>query len=537
MRLGPDQDSLRFVSRRPDSPSDVESNQSDPSCITRSVVSVLQSRPAIEEVTEVPRPVLCLGRAKDVSLERAIEVLDTLRSSVSSLNSNYGFISSMGSKRKIHMLAFEVANTIVKGANLLQSLSEENVQLLRTQIFPSEGVQKLVSTDMNELLNIAATDLREEYEVFLREIIRFGDMCKDPQWNHLNRYFVKLGSVPITHKQGRREVEREIRALNTLAQHTSDYYYELHALERLEQGYQQKLEEVDSLNIPLTGTSLKKLRRQINGQRKLMRSLKKKSLWSKDLEEVMEKLCDIVTFIRQEIMEIFGDPAFSGVEPQGEPINNVLRLSIAGLALNYANIVKQIVHVASTPTCLDSNMRDTLYHALPTSVKTALRSRLQSVDAKEELTIPQIKSEMQKTLKWLVPVAANTIKAHQCFGWVVEWANTSTTEFGDENPKQNNVIRLETLYHADKQKADLCILEMVTWLRRLISLVKRDKPMPIQSPIAQALVPSPGINIILSPDHSFKTLYKIIDGASEIWPFSRSTRNVLDMMDGLDSSV
>lgn len=58
------------------------------------------------------------------------------------------------------MLAFEVANTIVKGANLLQSLSEENVQLLRTQIFPSEGVQKLVSTDMNELLNIAATDLR-----------------------------------------------------------------------------------------------------------------------------------------------------------------------------------------------------------------------------------------------------------------------------------------------------------------------------------------------------------------------------------------
>lgn len=222
MRLGPDQDSLRFVSRRPDSPSDVESNQSDPSCITRSVVSVLQSRPAIEEVTEVPRPVLCLGRAKDVSLERAIEVLDTLRSSVSSLNSNYGFISSMGSKRKIHMLAFEVANTIVKGANLLQSLSEENVQLLRTQIFPSEGVQKLVSTDMNELLNIAATDLR-------------------------------LGSVPITHKQGRREVEREIRALNTLAQHTSDYYYELHALERLEQGYQQKLEEVDSLNIPLTG--------------------------------------------------------------------------------------------------------------------------------------------------------------------------------------------------------------------------------------------------------------------------------------------
>lgn len=113
----------------------------------------------------------------------------------------------------------------------------------------------------------------------------------------------------------------------------------------------------------------------------------------------------------------------------------------------------------------------------------------------------------------------------------------STTEFGDENSKQNNVIRLETLYHADKQKAELCILELVTWLHRLISLVKRDKPMPIQSLTPKALVPSPGMNTIPSPDHSFKTRYKIIDGASDFWPFSRSTRNVLDVMDGLDSTL
>lgn len=77
------------------------------------------------------------------------------------------------------MLAFEVANTIVKGANLLQSLSEENVRLLKTQIFPSEGVQKLVSTDMNELLNIAATDLRFVLVNVLLDIglLRIFDSC------------------------------------------------------------------------------------------------------------------------------------------------------------------------------------------------------------------------------------------------------------------------------------------------------------------------------------------------------------------------
>ncbi|TXG68976.1 hypothetical protein EZV62_003911 [Acer yangbiense] len=47
----------------------------------------------------------------------------------------------------------------------------------------------------------------------------------------------------------------------------------------------------------------------------------------------------------------------------------------------------------------------------------------------------QVKAEMEKTLQWLVPLSTNTIKAHQGFGWVGEWAN-SGHEFAlspDEN--------------------------------------------------------------------------------------------------------
>ena len=40
---------------------------------------------------------------------------------------------------------------------------------------------------------------------------------------------------------------------------------------------------------------------------------------------------------------------------------------------------------ASRPTSLPPNMKDQLYRALPTSVKTALRSRLQAVDPKEQV--------------------------------------------------------------------------------------------------------------------------------------------------------
>lgn len=133
---------------------------------------------------------------------------------------NSGFIFVMGSKGNgISILAFEVANTITKAVNLLQSLSKENVQYLKDEILRSKSVQELVSTDKKELLSIAAADkrlapkgkmknfsakndvirnaltiflgtiYRAEFKVFSQEVVRFGNMCKDPQWHNLDRYF------------------------------------------------------------------------------------------------------------------------------------------------------------------------------------------------------------------------------------------------------------------------------------------------------------------------------------------------------------
>lgn len=435
------------------------------------------STPARRGDNKAPHMSSFLGRAGNVGLE----VLDTLGSSMSNLNPSSGFLSGVASRGNcISILAFEVANTIVKGSNLLQSLSEENIQFLKKEILHSEGVQLLVSTDMKELLSIAAADKREEFGVFSREVVRFGDLCKDPQWHNLGRFFSKLDQDHAIEKQVREEAETTMQELATLAEHTSELYHELHALDRFEQDYRRKLEEVDSLHLPRRGESLTMLQSELKQQKKLVRSLKKKSLWSKNLEEVVEKLVDIVTFIHQDILDAFGDDAMAQVRK--EPSQ---RLGGAGLALHYANIINQIDNIASRPTCLPPNTRDTLYQGLPANVKSALRFRLQAIDSKEELTVAQVKDEMEKSLQWLVPVAANTTKAHQGFGWVGEWANTGT-EFGKKSATPNNLIRLQTLFHADKQKLDLYILELVTWLHHLISVVRqRDyifKPPPARSP-------------------------------------------------------
>ncbi|KAL0323196.1 UNVERIFIED_CONTAM: protein PSK SIMULATOR 2 [Sesamum angustifolium] len=407
------------------------------------------STPARIPANKAPHATSFLGKAGIVGLEKAVEVLDTLGSSMTNLNSG-GFTTGVASRgNKISILAFEVANTIAKGANLLQSLSEENIQFLKKEILHSEGVRRLVSTDMNDLLSIAAADKREEFDVFSREVIRFGNMCKDPQWHNLDRFFSKLDSDPEVHIQQRDEAELTMHELTTLAQHTSELYHELHALDRFEQDYQRMLAEVDSLHLPRKGESLTMLQNELKHQRKLVRSLKKKSLWSKSLEQVMENLVDVVTFIHQEISEAFGD---NGWPATGKfPVDKPERLGVAGLALHYANLISQIDNIA------------------------ALRSRLQMVDAREELTSPQIKAEMEKTLKWLLPLALDTIN----------------NEFGKKTSTPNNVIRLQTLYHADKRKADACILELVTWLHRLISLVRyRDngiKVLPFRSPTTKGL--------------------------------------------------
>jgi hypothetical protein len=113
-----------------------------------------------------------LRGAGSVSLGKAVEALDALGSSMTNLNPGRsgGFGSGGGgggggslkrsNNKKIGILAFEVANTIVKGYNLKQSLDKEAIKVLKDQILRSKSVQVLVSTDMKELMCIAAADKR-----------------------------------------------------------------------------------------------------------------------------------------------------------------------------------------------------------------------------------------------------------------------------------------------------------------------------------------------------------------------------------------
>uniref|UniRef100_A0A0E0AED6 DUF668 domain-containing protein n=1 Tax=Oryza glumipatula TaxID=40148 RepID=A0A0E0AED6_9ORYZ len=457
---------------------------------------------------KVPETGTLLGRASIA----AVEVLDTLGSSMTNLNHGSGFLSG-GTNRgnRVCILAFEVANTIAKASNLWRSCSDTSIKELKEEILHSDGVQILVSSNSSELLYIAYVDKRDELDIFSREVIRFGNLCKDPTWHNLGRYFNKLTTDFAPQDHSKEHMETTIQQLINLAQNTSELYHELHALDRFEQDFQRKFHEEES--VPAARReSVMILHSELKRQRKLVKTLKKKSLWSRTLETIVEKLVDIVVFLHKQIRDSFSE---------AEQAQNK-RLGSCGLALHYANIINQIENIVSRPLSLPPSARDNLYHGLPVTVKSALRSRLQSVNAQEERTVAQIKAEMQKTLRWILPIAENTIRAHQGFGWVGEWANLGC-EMNKKSGSQLSITRVQTLHYADKAKTEQYMLDLVVLLHHLVVQVKNrgygsksSKHDPSRSRKGMDLQPESKLNT--SP----------VNNATYSSPLSESERETLD---------
>ncbi|KAM7258744.1 hypothetical protein ACFE04_014485 [Oxalis oulophora] len=137
-------------------------------------------------------------------------------------------------------------------------------------------------------------------------------------------------------------------------------------------------------------------------------------------------------------------------------------LTVGGsaLSLHYANIIIVIEKLLHYPHLVGEEARDDLYQMLPISLRNSLKTNLKSYVMNLAIYDAPLahgwKENLDGILKWLAPLAHNMIR------WQSE-RNFEQTQI----ISRTNVLLLETLYFADREKTEAAICELLVGLNYL----------------------------------------------------------------------
>ncbi|CAI9118254.1 OLC1v1019791C1 [Oldenlandia corymbosa var. corymbosa] len=130
----------------------------------------------------------------------------------------------------------------------------------------------------------------------------------------------------------------------------------------------------------------------------------------------------------------------------------------SALALHYANVIIVIEKLLKYPHLVGEEARDDLYQMLPTSLRKSLKNKLKAYI--KDLAIYDAplahdwKERLDQILKWLAPLAHNTIR----------WQSERNVEQQQQIVTKTNVLLLQTLYFADQEKTEAVIGELLVGL-------------------------------------------------------------------------
>ena len=129
----------------------------------------------------------------------------------------------------------------------------------------------------------------------------------------------------------------------------------------------------------------------------------------------------------------------------------------SALALHYANVIIVIQKLLRYPHLVGEEARDDLYQMLPTSLRMALKTNLKSYVKNLAIYDAPLahdwKERLDETLRWLAPLAHNMIR----------WQSERNFE-QQQIVTRTNVLLLQTLYFADRQKTESAICELLVGL-------------------------------------------------------------------------
>ncbi|WCJ23975.1 hypothetical protein M5689_005967 [Euphorbia peplus] len=129
----------------------------------------------------------------------------------------------------------------------------------------------------------------------------------------------------------------------------------------------------------------------------------------------------------------------------------------SALAMRYANVIIIIEKLLRYPHLVGEEARDDLYQMLPTSLRMSLRINLKSYVKNLAIYDAPLAHDWKETLdgilRWLAPLAHNMIR----------WQSERNFE-QHQIVKRTNVLLLQTLYFADREKTEAAICELLVGL-------------------------------------------------------------------------
>lgn len=149
----------------------------------------------------------------------------------------------------------------------------------------------------------------------------------------------------------------------------------------------------------------------------------------------------------------------SKFSPKSQLASHATPSTIGGsaLALHYANVLIVIEKLLRYPHLVGEEARDDLYQMLPTSLRKSLRRNLKSYFKNFAIYDAPLahdwKENLDGILKWLAPLAHNMIR----------WQSERNFE-QQQIVTRTNVLLLQTLYFADREKTEAAICELLVGL-------------------------------------------------------------------------
>ncbi|KAG4952584.1 hypothetical protein JHK84_045919 [Glycine max] len=414
---------------------------------------------------------------------------------------------SSSKPKRVAVLSFEIANVMSKLLHLWQSLSDANVVRLRNDAISLEGVRKLISNDESFLLSLAVAEFADSLRLVADSVSRLSHNCHDPTLRSFFRVLTEFANSGLDPHAWTLTAPKDIETKHRKLQHyvtlTATLHKEIDALTLLESAFKKA-----HLNADTTTEQHKKLndlQQKILLQKQEVKNLKERSLWNKNFDGVVLLLARFVFTVLARIKVVFGighssvpflSRSLSSVYPSDHqnPISNscssvsgplkrsklgeenedlgsgffesnckVLKLKGDGdtlgasaLALHYANLVMVLEKMIKSPQLVGVEARDDLYGMLPRSIRSCLRGRLRGVGfsaCDDHVLAAEWRDALGRILRWLGPLAHNMIK----------WQSERSYEHQNLVPK-TNVLLLQTLFFANKEKTEAAITELLVGL-------------------------------------------------------------------------